>query len=30
MIEEKTLRQTLPVYADYTEKVRYRLVPFLW
>jgi protein-S-isoprenylcysteine O-methyltransferase Ste14 len=29
-VEESTLKQKLPGYADYTERVRYRLVPFLW
>jgi protein-S-isoprenylcysteine O-methyltransferase Ste14 len=29
-VEEKTLRETLPGYPDYLERVRYRLVPFLW
>jgi protein-S-isoprenylcysteine O-methyltransferase Ste14 len=29
-IEERTLAETLPGYADYTRRVRYRLVPFLW
>ncbi len=28
--EEKTLRKDLPGYADYLQKVRYRLVPYLW
>jgi protein-S-isoprenylcysteine O-methyltransferase Ste14 len=30
IVEEKTLRETLPGYADYTRRVRYRLVPFVW
>jgi protein-S-isoprenylcysteine O-methyltransferase Ste14 len=30
MVEERTLRVTLPGYADYTRRVRYRLVPFVW
>ena len=29
-IEEKTLHETLPGYTDYTTRVRYRLVPFVW
>jgi protein-S-isoprenylcysteine O-methyltransferase Ste14 len=29
-IEETTLCDTLPGYADYTTRVRYRLVPFVW
>lgn len=29
-IEEKTLCTALPGYRDYREKVRYRLVPFIW
>ncbi len=29
-VEEKTLKKTLPGYTDYTERVRYRLVPFVW
>ncbi len=28
--EEKLLRKDLPGYADYTQKVHYRLVPYLW
>ena len=30
IVEEKTLRKTLPGYTEYMEKVRYRLVPFIW
>lgn len=30
IVEEKTLRTTLPGYPEYMEKVRYRLVPFVW
>jgi protein-S-isoprenylcysteine O-methyltransferase Ste14 len=30
VVEEKTLRQTLPGYTVYMQKVRYRLVPFIW
>lgn len=29
-IEEQTLVKGLPDYADYTERVRYRLIPGLW
>jgi protein-S-isoprenylcysteine O-methyltransferase Ste14 len=29
-VEEGTLGEALPGYADYTRRVRYRLVPFLW
>jgi len=29
-IEERTLIDGLPGYADYTARVRYRLVPGLW
>ncbi len=28
--EEKLLRKDLPGYVEYTQKVRYRLVPYLW
>ena len=28
--EESTLRETLPGYGEYMEKVRYRLVPSVW
>ena len=29
-LEERFLRKTLPNYAEYTRRVRYRLVPGLW
>jgi len=29
-VEERTLEETLPGYANYTRRVRYRLVPFVW
>lgn len=29
-LEDRTLRQELPGYAEYAERVRYRLVPGLW
>jgi protein-S-isoprenylcysteine O-methyltransferase Ste14 len=28
--EEKLLKKDLPGYAEYAQKVRYRLVPYLW
>ncbi len=28
--EEKVLLQDLPGYREYTEKVRYRLIPYIW
>jgi len=28
--EEKVLRQELPGYAEYCERTRYRLIPYLW
>lgn len=28
--EEQLLRQDLPGYTAYMQKVRYRLVPYLW
>ena len=28
--EEKLLMQELPGYKEYMEKVKYRLVPFIW
>ena len=28
--EEKLLRKDLPGYVEYTQKVRYRLVPYVW
>jgi protein-S-isoprenylcysteine O-methyltransferase Ste14 len=30
VVEEKTLRETLPGYTEYMTKVRYRLIPFVW
>lgn len=30
LVEERLLKQKLPGYAAYMEKVRYRLVPFVW
>ncbi|MFN8559306.1 MAG: isoprenylcysteine carboxylmethyltransferase family protein [Dehalococcoidia bacterium] len=30
LLEERTLRRELPGYAEYMERVRYRLVPGLW
>lgn len=29
-VEERTLRDTLPGYAQYLTRVRYRLLPFVW
>ncbi|HEX9444095.1 MAG TPA: hypothetical protein VGA73_08235 [Candidatus Binatia bacterium] len=29
-IEERFLRRELPGYDDYTKRVRYRLIPFVW
>jgi protein-S-isoprenylcysteine O-methyltransferase Ste14 len=28
--EERVLREGLPGYVEYTQKVRYRMVPFVW
>jgi protein-S-isoprenylcysteine O-methyltransferase Ste14 len=28
--EERFLRNNLPGYTEYTHKVRYRLVPYVW
>ncbi len=30
MLEDRTLQAELPGYADYAERVRYRLVPGVW
>ncbi len=30
VVEEKTLRKTLPGYMEYIDKVPYRLIPFVW
>lgn len=30
VVEEKTLRETLPGYIEYMEKTRYRIIPFVW
>lgn len=30
VVEEKTLRKTLPGYIEYMAKVRYRLIPYVW
>ena len=30
VLEERALRQDLPGYAAYMEKVRYRLIPLIW
>ena len=29
-VEEKALRKSLPGYAEYMAKIRYRLIPFVW
>jgi protein-S-isoprenylcysteine O-methyltransferase Ste14 len=29
-VEEKTLRETLPGYPEYMQRVRYRLIPGVW
>jgi protein-S-isoprenylcysteine O-methyltransferase Ste14 len=29
-VEERTLRETLPGYAAYTQRVQYRVFPFVW
>jgi protein-S-isoprenylcysteine O-methyltransferase Ste14 len=29
-IEEKTLRQELPGYKEYCQKVKYRIIPYIW
>jgi protein-S-isoprenylcysteine O-methyltransferase Ste14 len=29
-LEDDTLKKELPGYAEYTENVKYRLIPFLW
>ena len=28
--EEKVLREGLPGYVEYTQKVRHRLIPYVW
>jgi len=28
--EEKFLRRALPGYAEYCQRVRYRLIPLVW
>lgn len=30
LVEEKTLRETLEGYDDYTRRIRYRLIPLVW
>jgi protein-S-isoprenylcysteine O-methyltransferase Ste14 len=30
LLEERTLRQELPGYAAYMEKVKYRILPYVW
>jgi protein-S-isoprenylcysteine O-methyltransferase Ste14 len=29
-LEDRTLQEELPGYADYARKVRYRLMPWVW
>lgn len=29
-LEDKTLREELPGYQEYTQRVRYRLLPWVW
>ncbi|MCK5223547.1 isoprenylcysteine carboxylmethyltransferase family protein [Candidatus Calescamantes bacterium] len=29
-VEERTLKKTLPGYTEYTKKVKYKLMPFIW
>lgn len=29
-LEDRTLKEELPGYSEYTERVRYRLVPGIW
>ena len=29
-VEEKTLRKNLKGYDEYTKRVKYRLIPFVW
>ncbi|UCH94122.1 MAG: isoprenylcysteine carboxylmethyltransferase family protein [Candidatus Aminicenantes bacterium] len=29
-LEDRTLQEELPGYVDYTKKVRYKLIPYLW
>jgi protein-S-isoprenylcysteine O-methyltransferase Ste14 len=30
VFEERTLARELPGYDDYAQRVRYRLIPFVW
>ncbi|NNM04282.1 MAG: isoprenylcysteine carboxylmethyltransferase family protein, partial [Gemmatimonadetes bacterium] len=30
LIEEKTLMETLPGYAEYMKRVTYKLIPYVW
>jgi protein-S-isoprenylcysteine O-methyltransferase Ste14 len=30
VLEERTLREELPGYADYMAQVKYRLIPYIW
>ena len=29
-LEDKTLREDLPGYSEYAERVRFRLIPWIW
>jgi protein-S-isoprenylcysteine O-methyltransferase Ste14 len=29
-MEDKTLHEELPGYTDYEEKVKYRMIPYIW
>jgi protein-S-isoprenylcysteine O-methyltransferase Ste14 len=29
-LEDRTLREELPGYTEYSVKVRYRLIPWIW
>jgi protein-S-isoprenylcysteine O-methyltransferase Ste14 len=30
VLEDATLKKELPGYAEYTENVKYKLIPFIW
>ena len=29
-LEDQTLREELPGYAEYAERVKFRLIPWIW
>lgn len=29
-MEDKTLKNELPGYIDYAQRVKYRLIPYIW